>query len=62
MREAMLDIRVLELCEKVKGREYVLKLIESLGEGDLTFADYPKDAEFLISLYERAALACEDGN
>ena len=60
MREAMLDIRVLKLCESIKGREFVLDLIDSLAGCELSFSDYPKDAEFLISLYEKAALACEE--
>ena len=59
LREAMVDIRVLELLESKKGKEYVVSLIDRLAKCDMTFKNYPKSADFLLDLYETAALECE---
>ena len=49
------DMRALELCESVCGREFVEELI-----GKLDFFEYPTDPEYLLSLRDRIALALEE--
>jgi hypothetical protein len=57
IREAMDDIRALELCESLCGREFTENLIgENLGY-DLTFSEYPRNNEYLIELREKVAHA-----
>ena len=60
MREAVDDIRALELCESVCGRETTEKLISEGVEGELTFKNYPRNNEYLINLREKIALAIEE--
>ena len=60
MREAMDDIRALQLAEEILGREKTEALIaEGLSE-PLTFFRYPKDADYLLDLRERILLATEE--
>ena len=60
MREAMDDIRALELCESVLGRERTEELISVGTTEPLTFFAYPKDSEYLLSLHDRVLLAIEE--
>lgn len=53
MREAMEDIRMLELCESVCGREETVALIQEVNGGELTFTDFPTDPGFFIRLRDR---------
>ncbi len=62
MREAMDDMRALELCESLYGREYTERLILEDTDGSLTFAHYPKDGEYLIRLREKIAMLAEKKN
>lgn len=50
LREAMDDIRALELCESFYGKRYVTELIDSIAGRPLTFFDYPKNPEFFSEL------------
>ena len=59
MREAVDDIRALELCESLCGREYTEKLILE-GVDELTFSVYPRNNDYLITLREKVALAIEN--
>ena len=59
MREAVDDIRALELCEKLCGREVTEKLISEGIEGELTFKEYPRNNDYFINLREKVALAVE---
>jgi len=59
MREAMDDIRALELCESVLGRERTEELISVGTTEPLTFFAYPKSGEYLLSLHDRVLLAVE---
>ncbi len=59
LREAMDDIRALQLCEKLYGREYTINLINETAGMDLTFFDYPKTSDFLVNLRNKVALAIE---
>lgn len=59
MREAMDDIKALQRCEELYGREYVINLIDETAGTELTFFDYPKTPDFLINLRNKVALAIE---
>ncbi len=56
-REALEDLRALQLCESLYGREYVLALIEDGLDTPLTFSRYPRDAEYLLNLRRRVNAA-----
>ncbi|MBE5039590.1 DUF4091 domain-containing protein [Ructibacterium gallinarum] len=49
--EAIQDMRALQLLERLAGRPAVLSLIEENGE--IRFDQYPKEANYLLSLRER---------
>ncbi len=55
LREAMDDIKALQLCEELYGRDYVINLINETAGMELTFFDYPKTPDFLIKLRNRVA-------
>jgi hypothetical protein len=59
MREAMDDLRALELCESLLGREVTEKLILEGTDGELTYDHYPREASYLLNLREKVALAIE---
>lgn len=50
--DALQDITALRLCEKLCGRDYVMKLIEKEIE-PITFREYPQNAEYLLTLREK---------
>ncbi len=60
MREALDDIRALELCESMYGREYTEKLIQEGLEDEITFKSYPRNNDYLVNLREKIALAVEN--
>ncbi len=53
MREAMEDIRMLQLCESLYGRDATVAVVRELAGYDITFKEYPADAAFLLGLRER---------
>ena len=59
MREAVDDIRALELCEKLCGGELTEKLIAEDTDEELTFKNYPRNNDYLITLREKVANAIE---
>lgn len=60
MREAMDDMRALDLLESLCGRTYVENILRELCGGTLpTFTQYPTSNEFLITLRERLATEIE---
>ncbi len=59
MREAMEDIRTLELCEALYGREAVVKTVCELAGCDIDFKRYPENSEFLLDLRERLIVMIE---
>ncbi len=59
MREAMEDIRVLQLAEARVGRSAVDALIRELAGMEITFEEYPTDPQFLLTLRERAIALAE---
>lgn len=52
LEEAINDYRALSLLEEKKGREFTEHLIEKYAGMQITFAEYPDNAQFLISLRE----------
>jgi len=52
-REALQDMRAFTLLEGFIGREAVLELAEEGLDTPVTFGDYPKDAQWLLSMRER---------
>ena len=50
MRDAFYDLRALKYLESLTSREYVLSLVQEGLDYDLTFSEYPKDAEYLLNL------------
>ncbi|WP_054955639.1 DUF4091 domain-containing protein [Paenibacillus dakarensis] len=52
-KEALYDLRALECLESLKGRETVERLINEGVQGTITFDQYPKGPEYLISLREK---------
>ena len=51
--EAIADMRALQLCESLYGREFTLKLLEEDAERPLKFADFPHSAEYIIKTREK---------
>lgn len=51
--EAMTDLRALQKLESLAGRDFVMQLIEGELAEPITFAVYPKSAEYLIRLRNR---------
>lgn len=47
--EALQDLRALQLCEQLHGRDYTMKLLED-GIAPITFSSYPHDAQYLLNL------------
>lgn len=58
MREAMEDLRMLELCEALRGREFTEALLREVAGEEVTFHTLP-DAPFYAMLRERIAEAIE---
>lgn len=46
--EAMQDLRALQLLEKLTSREYVLNIIDSSWNQEITFKQYPKSPEYIL--------------
>ncbi len=53
MRQAMHDLRALELLESLAGRETVENLITEVAGGKITLTEYPRDKVFLPTLRRR---------
>lgn len=50
--DALQDLRLLQLCESIHGREYTLALLEE-GIEPITFKQYPRDPQWLLNLRKR---------
>lgn len=55
LREAMEDMRILDLVEEKLGRDRALKIIHEDFPGDMNFEKYPLDPEYYVRLREKAA-------
>ncbi len=53
--EALQDREALLLCESLVGREKVVALIDELAGQPVTFADYPRDNGYFLTLREKLA-------
>jgi len=53
LREALQDLRALQLLETLTSREAVEALIDNLAGMHITFKQYPRQAEFLLTLREQ---------
>lgn len=54
--DALLDLRALRLLEHLAGRDFTTRLILETAKMDtLTFTDYPRNNEFLLTLRQRVA-------
>ena len=51
--EALQDQRLLELCESLVGREATMAIVNDGVEGEMTFHDYPRTDEYLMTLKDR---------
>lgn len=49
--QAMCDLRAFNLLESLAGRDFVMSLIEA--EGEVTFFNYPRNADYHLKLRER---------
>lgn len=58
MREAMEDMRMLDLCERIRGKEFTQALLRDTAGEEVTFHTLP-DASFYARLRERIADATE---
>ena len=50
--EAMYDLRALRLLESLKGRDFVLSVLEE-GIAPITFTQYPREAAWLLNMREK---------
>lgn len=57
MRDAMQDIYILKLCEKLYGRDYVLKIIDDGLEQPIDFKKYPHNDAYIVDLMNRVRMA-----
>ncbi len=62
IREAMEDMRLLDLCASHIGREATEKLVRESAGGTLTFKEYPKDATYLLELRDKLIATIEKTN
>ena len=60
--DVLQDLRALQLLEKMVGREKVIDLLEGTLEKPITFSDYPRDSEWLLSKREEVNKAILEGN
>ncbi len=56
-REALEDMRALKLLESLRGRAFVLELIDGGLETPITFKAYPHEAAYILDLRERVNAA-----
>ncbi|NMM54972.1 DUF4091 domain-containing protein [Paenibacillus aquistagni] len=52
MREALQDMRALQLLEELAGREAAMALVEKQVDEPITFSSYPREAAWLLGLRE----------
>lgn len=58
--DALQDMRALELCEKLCGRDFVINLIEESCDCEITFSEYPRKEKYILNLRERANNAIKE--
>lgn len=50
MRDAFQDLRALQFCEKLYGRDFTVQLIHEGLDYEVTFKEYPKNSQYLLNL------------
>ena len=60
LREAMEDMRLLQLCEARIGREATEAIVRESAGATLTFTEYPRETNYLYDLRERLIAAIEN--
>ncbi len=58
--DALQDMRAFELCEKRCGKERVTELINENTTEEITFAEYPRNADYLLQLREKINRAIKE--
>jgi hypothetical protein len=61
-REALQDLRALELLESLTGKERAMALIEEGLEAPIAFDSYPQSAEWLLDRRARINAAIEEAS
>lgn len=51
--EALQDLRALQMLESLTNRQFVLELLENSWDKEITFKQYPKEAEFVLGFREK---------
>ena len=51
--EALQDLRAMQYLETLKGKEFVIQLIEEGLSEEITFKQYPKETQYLLKLREK---------
>ncbi len=57
--DALQDMRAMQLCESLYGKDYVVSLIEE-GIEPITFKKYPKSADYILELREKVNRAIKE--
>ena len=53
LREALYDLRAMQLLERLTSREFVLNILEDGGSKPITFKDYPREESYLTAVRTR---------
>ena len=51
--EGLQDLRLLQFCESLIGRDATMALVNEGVDGEMTFHDYPRTDEYLLTLKDR---------
>lgn len=60
MSEAMNDLAAMKLLEELAGRDRVIECLDERNEGEITFAKYPSDVDYVLKVRERVNAAIRD--
>lgn len=52
-QEALQDLAALKLLESLRGKEYVMNIIESMADMEIEFDKYPKCADYILNLRKK---------
>lgn len=60
MSEAMNDLAAMKLLEELAGRDRVMECLDEGNVGEITFAKYPSDVDYVLKVRERVNAAIKD--
>lgn len=60
MSEAMNDLAAMKLLEEMAGRDRVMECLDEENVGEITFAKYPADVDYVLKVRERVNAAIKD--